>query len=60
MKTFDLPLRTSIVPAYAAGSATPTFTRATTATVVDHEGVLRYCRPGEARFWGARRVENLL
>lgn len=23
MKTFDLPLRTSIVPAYAAGSATP-------------------------------------
>ena len=60
MKTFDLPLRTSIVPAYAAGSATPTFTRATTATVVDHEGVLRYCRSGEARFWGARRVENLV
>lgn len=60
MKTFDLPLRTSIVPAYAAGSATPTFTRATTATVVDHEGVLRYCKSGEARFWGARRVENLV
>ena len=60
MKTFDLPLRTSIVPAYAAGSATPTFTRASAATVVDHEGVLRYCKSGEARFWGARRVENLL
>lgn len=60
MKTFDLPLRTSIVPAYAAGSATPTFTRASDATVVDHEGVLRYCKSGEARFWGARRVENLL
>lgn len=58
--TFSLPLRTSIVPAYAVGSATPTFTRASTATVVDHEGVLRYCRSGEARFWGARRVENLL
>ena len=60
MKTFDLPLRTSIVPAYAVGSATPTFTRASAATVVDHEGVLRYCKSGEARFWGARRVENLL
>lgn len=60
MKTFDLPLRTSIVPSYAAGSATPTFTRASAATVVDHEGVLRYCKSGEARFWGARRVGNCL
>lgn len=60
MKTFDLPLRTSIVPAYAAGSATPTFTRASAATVVDHEGIVRYCKSGEARFWGARRVENLM
>jgi len=60
VKTFDLPLRTSIVPAYAAGSATPTFTRASAATVVDHEGIVRYCKSGESRFWGARRVENLL
>jgi len=34
------------------------FTRATTATVQDHEGMIRYVKSGEARFQGARRVEN--
>lgn len=37
-----------------------TFTRATTATVEDHEGLIRYVKSGEARFEGARRVENLI
>lgn len=53
---FDAPLIASIVP--RRGDA-PTFTRATSATVVDHEGVIRYAKSGEARFYGARRVENL-
>ncbi len=30
------------------------------ATVADNLGVLRECRQGEFRFWGARRVENKL
>lgn len=30
------------------------------ASIVDHLGAIRYCKQGEARFWGARRVENLL
>lgn len=55
---FRAPLRTSIVP--TRGTGAPTFTRATTATVVDHEGVLRTCLAGEARFTGARRVRNLI
>lgn len=56
---FDLPLRTSLVPGYAAGSGTPTFSRASTAYVQDHEGVQRQVLANEARFWGARRVRNL-
>lgn len=60
MKTFDLPLRTSIVPAYAAGSATPTFTRASIATVVDHEGIVQYVPGNAPRFWGARLVVNYI
>jgi hypothetical protein len=57
--SFILPLLTTIVPDRASGSATPTFTRATTATFIDHEGVLRSVLSGEARFSGARRVQNL-
>lgn len=30
------------------------------ASIVDYLGNVRYCKQGEARFWGARRVENLL
>ncbi len=58
--TFFAPLTTSLVPARAAGSATPTFTRTTAATVTDWEGTVRAVLPGEARFQGARRVQNLL
>lgn len=56
---FNLPAITSLIPTFAAGSATPTFTRATTKYVTDFEGVLRQCLSGEAGFTGARRVENL-
>ena len=51
----DAPLRTSIVPT-RGGSAT--YSRATTATVIDHESIVRYVNSGEARFTGARRVQN--
>ncbi len=54
---FRAPLLTSLVPTRGAGA--PSFTRATTATVIDNEGVLRTCLAGEARFTGARRVRNL-
>src|SRR5574343_172730 len=56
--TFDLPLRTSLVPKYCRGNGTPTFTRASNAYVADHEGILRLARSGEVRFQGARRVAN--
>ena len=42
------------------GYGLPTFTRATTASVTDFEGLLRTAKSGEARFEGARRVENTL
>lgn len=63
--TFDCPLLCSTTPRYAAGAATPTFAVVTSAgnagsTVIDWEGRLRHCKPGEARFSGARRVENML
>lgn len=56
--SFYAPLTTTLVPTIAAGSATPTYTRATTAAVDDWEGVVRYALAGEARFRGARRVRN--
>ena len=45
----------------AAGSlgADATFTRASTATVTDFEGLIKTVKSGEARFNGLRRVENL-
>ncbi|MFA6109945.1 MAG: LamG domain-containing protein [Candidatus Latescibacterota bacterium] len=43
-----------------AGVGGPTFTRATTATVTDFEGLIKNVKSGEARFEGARRVENLV
>ena len=55
---FFADLTHSLVPNLGTGSAT--FTRATTATVKDHEGVLRTAIAGEARFEGARRVMNLI
>ncbi len=58
--TFYAPLVTSLVPPYANGSGTPTFTRATTAYQTDFEGKLNAVLSGEARFQGARRVQNLI
>lgn len=37
-----------------------TFTRATTATVTDFEGLIKSCLSGEMRIQGGRRVSNLL
>lgn len=48
------------VPRVAASGTTATFTRATTATFTDFEGVLRTAPAGCARFVGARFVRNLL
>lgn len=56
---FYAPLTHSAIPTRAASGTTATFTRATTATVRDNEGVLRTAIAGEARFEGARMVRNL-
>lgn len=53
-------LQTTVVPKRAAGSGTATFTRATTSTVEDFEGLIKPALSGEVRFKGARRVENLV
>lgn len=55
---FIAPLKTSIVPTRGVGPAT--FTRASVAYIVDWEGLLKSCVSGEARFYGARRVQNLV
>ena len=52
----SMPLKTSIL---AIRGAVPTFTRASTAMVTDFEGNTWTCLPGEARFQGMRRVQNL-
>lgn len=57
--SFNAPLLTTIA-AGGKGSTTPTYTRATTAYVMDHDGVFRNVLSGEARFVGARRVRNIL
>jgi len=54
--SFYAPLTHTL--ALERGTGSPTFTRATTATVEDNEGVLRTAIAGEARFEGARRVRN--
>jgi hypothetical protein len=60
--SFDLPLTTTLIPKH--GTGLPTFTRADSAdyiaSVIDFEGLIKYVRSGEARFQGARRVENLI
>lgn len=55
---FKAQLITSLILNMGTGS--PTYTRATTATFTDFEGVIRTAISGEARFQGARRVANLL
>lgn len=58
---FDAPLMWQLWPSTAVGGATPTFSCANAGgTVQDWEGVLRKCKPNEARFPGARRVENMI
>lgn len=44
----------------AHGGLPLSFTRATTATVTDFEGLIKSCLSGELRIQGARRVENLI
>ena len=51
------PLTNSIIPQRSMGAVS--YTRATIATVTDHEWVIRQCLSGEARFQWARRVRNL-
>jgi len=53
----DVPLTNSIIPQRGVGAVS--YTRATIATVTDHEWVIRNCIAGEARFIWARRVRNL-
>jgi len=55
---FKAPLKSSLL--LTKGISTPTFTRPTTASVTDFEGVVNTAKINEARFEGARRVENLL
>lgn len=59
---FYAPLRTSTIP--TRGGVSATFTRADAsnyiATVTDWEGLIKPTLKNEARFTGARRVENLL
>jgi len=56
--SFFAPLQANLF-AQGRGSTTPTFTRATTATVTDWENIVRPVLSGEARFQGARRVANI-
>ena len=53
----DVPLTNSIIPQRGMGAVT--YSRATIATVIDNDWIIRNCLSGEARFQGARRVANL-
>lgn len=55
---FYAPLNGSLAP--TIGTGTYTFSRTSVATMRDFEGYVRNCVSGEARFYNARRVENLL
>lgn len=57
-EVYSSTLNTSLIPERYL--SLPTFARSTAATVVDFEGSIRAAKSGEARFYGARRVENLL
>jgi hypothetical protein len=54
---FNAPLLTTLVPT-AAGDPSFTFTRGSPAYVQDQDQVLRQASANEARFQGARRVQN--
>lgn len=59
-----IPLTNSLIATRPTTGMSPTFSRSDstdyTATVTDFEGIIRYVKSGEARFQGARRVENLV
>ena len=55
----DAPLETDVFT-HMGGAAVAVYGRRTRAMVLDHVHVLRLARVGEARFFGTRRVENLL
>jgi len=57
MPSFFAPLLESLN--LSRGIGTPSFSRETAASVTDFEGIIRQAKSGEARFEGARRVENL-
>ena len=54
---FNNLLTSSLIPQQSVGAIT--YSRATIATVTDHEWLLHVCKSGEARFQWARRVENM-
>lgn len=57
---FSAQLKSSL-NASGKGDTTPTYTRGGgQATTIDHEGIIRETLADEARFYGARRVENIL
>ena len=56
--TFHAKLKRTLIQ--DVGSGVPTFTRSTTATVTDFEGVVWTAGVNEARFNGMRRIQNLL
>ncbi len=58
--SFASGLQNTLVPTGSGGSSTPTSTRATTAYQTDFEAKQNAVLSGEARFQGARRVENHL
>jgi len=58
---FYNPLQTQLWPLVAGGGGTATFgASGAGGFVFDHEMNLRRCKPNEARFTGARRVENII
>lgn len=60
LSELDAPPELPFFSALKAKADEGAFTRATAATVIDFEGLLKACKSGEMRFQGARRVENLL
>ena len=64
--TLNIEVSAAVVPLfsrdYSAGTlgANATFARSSSATIVDHEGVIRTVPSGAARFNGLRYVRNLL
>lgn len=56
--SFDVPLKTDLLPRRARGSPTPTYTNATARYFTDFEGLLKQVPSGCARFTVARFVQN--